>query len=167
MLLPLTLRFIYLKTVKLKVKYASLQHNDRGLLIRHPSRETIPYLEFPWQILLSLLRPISITREASSPSQFVCWIRLFPKEDLFSCLFARLLAPRLSENHRLLHLTVRLCEELNKKVGRTLPTCLRQRDKPRFPFKDHQVGPHQSLPKTVVPEEAWRPLSLSATCCRE
>ena len=49
---------IILKTVKLKVKYASLQHNDRGLLIRHPSRETIPYQEFPWQILLSLSDPL-------------------------------------------------------------------------------------------------------------
>jgi hypothetical protein len=160
--LPLTLRFINLKTVKLKVKYASLQHNDRGLLIRHPSRETIPYLEFPWQI--ELLR-VDFARCVTLYKDF--WIRLFPKEDLFSCLFARLLAPRLSENHRLLHLIVRLCEELNKKVGRTLPTCLHQRDKPRSPFKDHQVGPHQSLPKTVVPEETWRPLSLSATCCRE
>jgi hypothetical protein len=44
---------IILKTVKLKVKYASLQHNDCGLLIRHQSREIIPYLELPRQILLS------------------------------------------------------------------------------------------------------------------
>ena len=35
--------FIIQKTVKLRVNYAPMQHNDRGLLICHQSQETIPY----------------------------------------------------------------------------------------------------------------------------
>jgi len=102
-----------LQNCKLKVKYASLQSARARAINTPPKSRDYTLSSITLADSSEFIRPKNATREAPSPSQFVCWIRLFPKEDPFSCLFARLLASLLSENHRLLHLTVRPCEELN------------------------------------------------------
>ena len=80
---------IILKTVKLKVKYVSLQHNDCGLLICHQSRETIPYLELPWKILLSLPDPQALHARHLLPRNLSAGYDCSPRKTvlMFVCAF--------------------------------------------------------------------------------
>jgi hypothetical protein len=92
------------------------------------SRETIPLFYLVRKIILSLSDPSAC--EATSPSQFVCWIQLFPKEDLFLCLFAQFFGPKFVLEPSLAAPDCVLVQSLNKKVGRMLSTLFRQQDKP-------------------------------------